>query len=171
MARRIHANLDGGSDSNNFSSDNYQNDSHEYQNDQNYAQQSYGYSQENFEHQANFGYQSHQTGTNPGSASHNDGNPFAYAPNYSNDYSYGSNTAAFVNGGPNNNLHSVPNSAPHASFPPVNHSPLVQQSSKPSHYGSHNSYTPSNSEKSKSWISAFSSGGFENEPPLMEGTN
>lgn len=168
MARRVHANLDGGSDSNNFASDNFQNESRGHQTDQNYAQQSYGYSQENYEHQANFGYQHHQTGTNSVSAPHGAGNNFAYAPNYSNDYSYGSNTSAFVNGDPNNNVHAVPNSAPHASFPPVNHSPLVQKSSQSSNYGSHNSYT---AENNKSWISAFSSGGFENEPPLMEGTN
>ena len=52
------------------------------------------------------------------------------------------------------------------SFPVVHPPPLVQTANSPKNFNSQYSY---GSSKDKSWIKAFSSGGFENELPLLEG--
>lgn len=141
MARRIHANMEGGNTSNNLHDEIY-----EYNNDQNNSYKSYEYSQDNYGQQVDFGYQSHPNLKNP-----------ELAPNYNVNYAHSSNNSAYSS----NNTYDNPISAPHSIFPSFNQSPVIQQSSQSANYGSHSSKI--------SWIAAFSSGGFENEPSLMEG--
>ena len=49
------------------------------------------------------------------------------------------------------------------SFPIVQTSPIVHHSDS--------SYNYNPNAGSESWMAAFGSGGFENEPPLLDGTN
>lgn len=55
------------------------------------------------------------------------------------------------------------NPAPLTSFPIVQTSPIVHHSDS--------SYNYNPNAGSESWMAAFGSGGFENEPPLLDGTN
>ena len=65
-----------------------------------------------------------------------------------------------------NVLNQGTNVIPQVNFPSISCSPTVIQSSIPPNYDSRHNY---GSNYSKSLVSAFSSGGFENEPPLLEG--
>ena len=62
-----------------------------------------------------------------------------------------------------NVLNQGTNVIPQVNFPSISCSPTVIQSSIPPNYDSRHNY---GSNYSKSLVSAFSSGGFENEPPL-----
>lgn len=150
MSRRVHTNLNGDYD-NKYNFENSQQNYNYYSDAQEY--------QENYNYEANFDYTGAQNTINQ-----NENN---YSANNANAaYDHQTNYNSF-NDGINQNSLARHTPIVQASFPVVQPPPLVQQSPA-LNYTSQYNYGP-NSEKS--WISAFGSGGFDNEPPLLEGNN
>lgn len=156
MSRRSHASSNAEFENHGYSADSSQQNNYEHYSSGNYSQEAYGYQSSN-DYGQNYGYYS----TTENSYNSNQGT------NASSHYGDGGQFDSF-NQDFTNHFSPSPsvNPIPHVSFPTVKSSPIVQQSAAPD-YGSQYNYR-SSAQKS-SWISAFSSGGFENEPPLLEG--
>lgn len=157
MARRVHPNMNGEfgnsefnsgtSEGNNF----YNNYGNDYQ------------SQDNYNYQTMYDYGTSQNDAyasgNPQSESYLNSSTNYYGDN-TNINSYTSVDHQYGNYNQNSKVPA------NTSFPKVHTSPIINQPVNMG-YGSQPSYTASSD---RSWISAFSSGGFDNEPPLLEGT-
>lgn len=159
MSRRVQANLNGEFDSKNYYSENINQDYTYYSSEQS--------AQENFDHGTNYDYDCSNNKNTANEA------PQAYDVGYDNNY-YTNNINAYGhennfnsnNITPNQNIQTRHAPIVQASFPVVQPPPLVQQTGAASNYDAQYNY---GSSSGKSWISAFSSGGFDNEPPLLEG--
>ena len=162
MSRRAQANLNGESDSKNYYSENLNQDYIYYSNEQ--------LVQENFDHGTNYyyDYSNNQNTANEAPQAHEVGINSHYSTNDINAYGHENNYNSFNNVNPNQNIQTRHAPIVQASFPVVQPPPLVQQTGAASNYGAQYNY---GSGSGKSWISAFSSGGFDNEPPLLEGIN
>lgn len=161
MARRVHVNFNDQSqshsqshDKNNFISEGVDQNSNNYEYYANYS------NQENYQYQPDFQSQSNPVVEN------------TFNNNY--DYSYAkANTHASMNNQNNANYYENANyhvesiAITKTSFPVVQPPPLVQNSDP--NTGFNSQYSSYANHADKSWIKAFSSGGFENESPLLEG--
>lgn len=150
MSRRVHAT--------DYSSENYQENFNYYDNSQDF--------QQNYNYESNSQYGGPQNMVNSVPHGHN--------PNYDNHHS--NNDMTFYESGANyktsnNGAYTHKSQERHSpvvktSFPVVQPPPLVQQTGPVQNYSTQYNYT---SNSKRSWISAFGSGGFDNEPPLLEG--
>ena len=152
MSRRVHPIMNGEFDSSEFNSGVGEGSGYNYY-ENNYQEQ------ENFNYHSNFEYGNAQ----------NDSFNSAAAENSFTE-SYVGNTANYFEGGTNINFLSGTgqnsyNAYNSSSFPIVPTSPVIHQ---PENIG-YGSQSCHEAKSNRSWISAFSSGGFANEPPLLEG--
>lgn len=155
MVRRVHAKINGELDHSEFNS------GISDQSYNNYYENDYQQPQDTYNYQPNFEFETTE---------HSTYNSFATENSYSG--SYVDNSANFI--GHNNNSfgnadhnfgYNQPSKAnDNISFPKV----LVPDVSLQDNFG-YNSQPNYGSKADRSWISAFGSGGFENEPPLLEG--
>lgn len=147
MSRRYHGSSNGEFDNQEYNTGPQQN-AYDY-----YGNDSYSYSQGTYEYSANFNFDqtSHQSAVD---------NTYNMSQNGSSHYGHIGQNDQYSNMNSYNNI-------PQVNFPTIKPSPIVQQTEAVSSHTAKYSYG-GNSEIS--WLAAFSSGGFENEPPLLEGT-
>ena len=157
MARRV-LNLNGELDSENYYTENMDQPSSYYSSEQS--------SHENYDHGTGYDYSIIQHAAYDAQQAYETVYNSHYARNDATVPGRESNFNSFNNFTPNQNIQTRHAPVIQASFPIAQPSPLFQQSSPASNYGIHINYS---SSSEKSWISAFSSGGFDNEPPLLEG--
>lgn len=158
MSRRVQANLNGDLDSRKYYSESMNHSYSYYSNEQS--------TQENYDYETSYDYSNNQNSVKEV--------PQAYEVVYNNQFSinninmsgHETNHNSYSTITPNQNIQTRHAPAVQASFPVVQPPPLVQQTNPASNYGVQYNYGASSE---KSWISAFSSGGFDNEPPLLEG--
>ena len=158
MARRAHSNING-----EFGNTEFNSGAGEENNYYNY----YGadhQSQENYIYQANFDYGTPQNNAYNSSATENSHGE-SYFDNSTSYYGDSTNLNSYNNIDQNYNYDQPSKTSISTSFPKVHTSPVINQPVTMG-YGSQTSYI---GKSDRSWISAFSSGGFNNEPPLLEG--
>lgn len=160
MSRRAHPNMNGEFGNSEFNQgtgeDNYYN---YYGNDYQ--------AQENFSYQANYDNINPQSETYNSSTAENSYNgSYVDTTTTSNYYGDNTNINPFNSANQNNyNYNQQATTSNISNFPKVNTSPVIHQPDNIG-YGSQPSYGV---KSDRSWMSAFSSGGFDNEPPLLEG--
>lgn len=158
MSRRVQANLNGELDSKNYYSESM---------DQIYSYYSSEQStQENYDYGTSYDYSNNQNSANEAPQAYEAVHNNQYSRNNINVSAHETNYISFNNVTPNQNIQTRHAPMVQASFPVVQPPPLVQQISPASNSGVQYNYGTSSE---KSWISAFSSGCFDNEPPLLEG--
>lgn len=157
MSRRAQANFSSEFDSRDYSESMNQDYAY-HSNDQ--------YPQENYDYGTSYDYSINRNGVNEV--------PQAFEVEYENHYSRNNinipgheiNYNSFNSLTPNQNIQTRQAPLVQASFPVVQPAPLVQQTSSATNFSVQYNY---GSSSGKSWLSAFGSGGFDNEPPLLEG--
>lgn len=151
MSRRNHTSSNGEFENYDYNADSSQQGNYEYYSSENYSQGTY-------ECQSNNNFAYNTTVDNAYNSTE--------GTNASSHYEHGGQIDSFKHE-INNQYYTSPsvNPIPQVSFPTVKSSPVVQQSGAPE-FGSQCNYR---ANIDKSWLSAFSSGGFDNELPLLEG--
>lgn len=157
MSRRVHANAHE-FDNTAYNSENFQENFNYYESSQDF--------QQNYNYESNIHYGGPQNVMNSAPHGQNPDYNNHYSNNNMNFHESGANHQTSNNGAYNHISQDRHSPVIKASFPIVQPPALVQPTGPIQNYGTQYN-SASNSEKS--WISAFGSGGFDNEPPLLEG--
>lgn len=156
MSRRVHANSYEFNNAD-YNSENFQENYNYYGDGQDF--------QQNYNYESNLDYGGPQNIENSAPQAQSDYNNH-YSSNNMNFYESGTIPQVSNNGAYNYSSKENPSPAIKTSFPVVQPPPVVQQTGNNQNFSTQYNY---GSISEKSWISAFGSGGFDNEPPLLEG--
>lgn len=153
MSRRAHPNMNGEFGNSEFNPGTGEEDHYNYYGN-NYQ------TQENYNYQTNYDNSNPQDGTYNSFTAENSYNG-SYVDNTANYYADSSNVNSFNSADHNIYNYSKPaTTSTISNFAKVHTSPVIHQSESQPSFGV---------RSDGSWMSAFSSGGFDNEPPLLDG--